>query len=354
MYHLDNTAICRLSQASKAMNTICKDHVLWVHRMSRDWHDYAVKTKREQYLKAFKMAMTYHHSYRQSRERLGPAASQPSSSPGYNFYRQRHLTYARFTGPKKSRLDRHSVCGILSDEADAALGLVWKAAMMPLKLLGVLTYPIYWTCQRRNQALQSSPSSCLRLFVVDLTRLAERLTSFSQMHVFGTTNCFCLLLWTLDEIARCLARFAVEVVTLALASSGTGREEPGRELDQVAPDAGSGRLSFHLQLIILPWSIINGRYLFSATAYSLLECWWFKQYPVSITILSQILWTPVICSVEELSYDFASQAIGARNSVVFWVQQFLKIFTMSLQCVIGVCIYSFLILLSIGRNQMLM
>ena len=106
----------------------------------------------------------------------------------------------------------------------------------------------------------------------------------------------------------------------------------------------------HAQLILLPWSLVHNRFAYGSSAY--LEIETIKRYPIIITCLMQLVWTPVICSVEEISYEFALQNLGL-NGAVLWVHQFLKAFTLCLQCVVGVLVYAFLIIISIARHHIL-
>jgi hypothetical protein len=109
-------------------------------------------------------------------------------------------------------------------------------------------------------------------------------------------------------------------------------------------------LGSHVQLILLPWSIVNNRFAFgSISSLGSLEI--FKHYPITTTNFLQLLWTPVICSVEEISYEFALQNLNL-NGAILWVHQFLKVFTMCLQCVVAVVVYAFLILISICRHHL--
>lgn len=115
------------------------------------------------------------------------------------------------------------------------------------------------------------------------------------------------------------------------------------------------KLLFHMQLIVLPWSIIRGAYLPNLFGYDLpLPSYLIgltsaiKAYPSTMVFVLQIIWAPVVCSVEELSYEYA-QANVPLGGVFYWLHQSFRIFTLCLQSFIGILMYTMLIFLSINR-----
>jgi hypothetical protein len=80
-----------------------------------------------------------------------------------------------------------------------------------MKIFGCSLYPFHLVCGRRNVALQTSTSSCLRrnilliiVFVLDMTRVAAKFMAFDKMHVFALLQIITIVLWALDEASRVL------------------------------------------------------------------------------------------------------------------------------------------------------
>jgi hypothetical protein len=208
--HMDNTSLCRLSVANSKLHLKAKDHALWVKRMVRDWPDYSSSSIKSRKERALKMSLTYYQNSKNI-DQNAPERIQ-INSPGYLFYKQRFVAYARFVG-EKCKNNENSISGILYSEASKSTEVLLSVIAIPFKLIGFLSFPLFWICMKRNHRLQQSSPSCLRrkkhnlipVFVVDFTRLAERLQEYEKLHLFGATNLFLGFLLALDEVARALS-----------------------------------------------------------------------------------------------------------------------------------------------------
>lgn len=166
---MDVISICRISQTSSALANICLDNVLWIKKITLDWPDYSSRTYRQKFLKAhqtalrfFKNSLYLQPGFAELNDSKGCSERIRALSPGIQFYRQRYLSFKRFSLEPRRKRPWNNIETILNEERQNAFQMISRAALFPLKLAGFLTWPLHWLKLKRNQSLRLDTTSCLR------------------------------------------------------------------------------------------------------------------------------------------------------------------------------------------------
>ena len=203
---VDNQSLGRVSATTSSVYHLARDQFLWSKKLAIEYPDTSLCfSKRIE--KSHTISMAFYENFQTS---LGKNLASPFpvkvESPAYALFRIRYINNARCQGARKRyHATADSIHSILRQEADMGMESIATFLCLPFKAIGYSTIPVHYLCQNRNLSLQNSYHSCLRLFVMDLSRLSSRFFEFKKMHIFGLVNVMCAALWILDEIARACA-----------------------------------------------------------------------------------------------------------------------------------------------------
>jgi hypothetical protein len=125
---MDTRSICRLSQTSKYFARISCDNHLWIKKVAIDWPDYSTACPQQRYLKAMNTATRFYKNYEFLHPRsvlIKQTRGMDEFSPGYHFYRQRYLSFKRFSLEPKTHLCKPTLGAILTEERNLSLGITF-------------------------------------------------------------------------------------------------------------------------------------------------------------------------------------------------------------------------------------
>ena len=195
--HSDPKTLLRWGTTSHLFHALTKDAHLWTIKFHLDWVDPNFITKKRpklDYLVLYKIR--YMSSYK---------------------------TVESFL-ERDQRLGL--IHGLLPDEFSLSLTRNFHLVMIPFKILGVATYPLYAVLFKRLRYPRIHSLACLRFFVIDLTTISSQCLTFRDIHLFGLINSLSLLLLGLDEVSRMLSLMNLGLV--AIVTMGAGRMDRAR------------------------------------------------------------------------------------------------------------------------------
>ena len=123
MRKLDNQTLCRLSQSCVKIRASSMDHWLWIGKLASDWPDYSSKSTNQRIQKASKLCANFEKNKTAQKIIATKEVDEnprTSSSPAFQFYRQRSITYAKFAGKVKMGNGIVTVSDTLLEEASLA------------------------------------------------------------------------------------------------------------------------------------------------------------------------------------------------------------------------------------------
>jgi hypothetical protein len=377
---LDPVSLNKLSQTCESWNHICgdSDSIIWKQTFEREiiardiltWEadmdiDDKMSTK-EKIIKLvndvtlLKIGIGLIQIFTQRKERVVSNSLMDSNEdlndsfiPSQKNYKLLSLkNYTNYIYSNLSPLERdvyyHGyVNHVLAKESFDSLLALPHILFTPLKILGVISYPIYNYCQKKldaNQILSNHSSSssllCLRFLLIDLTIQAKSLQSLCTYHLFAIMNIACLFVLFLDLIAALIVR--INWITLSIITGfspiwlKSGQNISSITKILIYPIQFIGVLLFlllQIQLFLLPFTIWSGISNQFNNSYQL-----FTFINPLLACLFQIFWIPIMCSIEETSY------IGMQNyitdSTPFWfVGKSFRALTVFIQCFFGVFVY---------------
>ncbi|KAI8901903.1 hypothetical protein BC833DRAFT_575495 [Globomyces pollinis-pini] len=368
---LEVKQLCRLAQTCKDMNYLCMDNIIWVRHIARDWPDYSAKTSKSRLEKASQASLRYYNNYR---PRLVDSSidnilktEHPSSryiSAGFRFYKQRYLTYRRFAGPIATKTLRTPFETILWEEMNHSINTIFFVSFIPFKIFGVISWPLHWICKKWHQSGNTSEhNSCLRVLVNDLNSLAEGSFNIAKCQYFGAFNLLACIAWVMEEIGTILALVNCMLMQLISICQPIQVHNRHNSIKELAARYALYSINFtlvaimilyHIQIIIFPWTMLHyfpnyfPNYLLIVTK-SITFGHWIGQNSRLSYFLVQLLWSPIICAVEEISFEYVKSQQLSESSVIMWAHQFLRLFTMCLQFFLGLLMYICLLILAITR-----
>ncbi|RKO94674.1 hypothetical protein BDK51DRAFT_42297 [Blyttiomyces helicus] len=335
MEHLDARSILRLGRTSRQWNLRSHSEHLWWTRNRVDW-------------------------------RFVVGNPSPSGTER-KLYRSRFLALnGRGTGSIERQIQRGYALLVLAM-------CIHTAIFTPFKVLGLLTWPIHVICEAYIRSSVPSSSACIRLMAIDLAFAARKQMSLQGLHKFFFFNISCVVLIILDQTVLLLQWLNRALISLATFTFGMSINEIPSVQYMILLTwqlfSVPIMILVQLQIIVLPWSIVNRTTLLGhsfSIPTSVADIGQFmgvgmvlpKLYvPYLTTALLQLAYMPILCSIEETSFIFARQAAG--NPVTL-IKSIMLAISATTQCVAGLFSYvSFLFLVAVlevfrkvaGKNQ---
>ncbi|KAI8922707.1 hypothetical protein BC831DRAFT_474788 [Entophlyctis helioformis] len=364
---MDARAICRTSQTCRKLNKIALDNHLWFTKFRQDW---------PMSVGSASFASSY-------------AYNQPSivTRSYHTLYKIRWFTSPRRAIPPtfEERMARYGYFGcVVWEEFCSAVYRVYHLVFLPLKVAGLATWPVHWFCTTRLSSPASPALACLRYCIIDLSVHARSYINFADLHIFFVLNMISLLLLILDELSYGIAGLNCCIVFVA---SGF---QPARWLPRIHQNLRGpmhvlicgwqflvvpALLLFHLQLVFLPWSYANdvsihfvvtgeATQVKNTAVFVVLQAWSSRlmldrlmsfaiaMYPTTTVLVMQILWAPVVCTVEEIAFQYARTCVGEVMGPLLAAQHFIRMFTLCFQCCFGIMVYCMLLSVSLCNHGM--
>jgi hypothetical protein len=102
-----------------------------------------------------------------------------------------------------------------------------------------------------------------------------------------------------------------------------------------------GRYSDNFSTLTIPWASIISSLLNSVITTD----------PVKLTVILQVMWTPVICAVQELSWHYSRNKFGNQNNMLMSYHKYTSYVNIFLQCSLGITIYVALFVISLLNGK---
>ena len=320
LQYLDIKSLLALSQASRPLFCTCLEQQVWIGKMIHDWPE-ATKTYSQMKIKYHKNSLTFSANYNKDR-------GLSRYSPAYYLYKQRWLAAQR----PKPRAFRSKSEEIIFQEAENAAILCWQLIVIPFSILGYMVLPIQAFIRYRLGLQTVGQGSNLVLVIKDLSHLTERAKAGKKMHLVGVLCVLNTVLLSQNEVARLLSLINLYCMQFASGHLFFSDSDAGRFYR-----SGWKILSLplitaiHAQILLIPW--------FLANIYQLTSIY---------KILLYVFWLPIVSSFEEISYDLA---LVHLDSSLQWLLIFFKVFTLTLQTLLGLLFYTCFLLMSVLANS---
>ena len=211
--------------------------------------------------------------------------------------------------------------------------------------------------------------------MIDLTLLARKCFTFKDAHVFFIINMMCIFLLLLDEIAMCLSYInwaSLFIVTFGgvggLYSIDSVSDRFKYFLNLWSLITFPCLVAVQIQLILIPWSLLTGDSLlslvfskplftfdvppftyFTTHSFYLLLQSLVMNYPTTSLIIGELIWIPIMCSVEESTYYYSSPLLrnGTFVSPFAFIGFFIRTLTFLTQCLFGAFAYFMFLILAV-------
>lgn len=144
LQYFDLVSLLRLSMTCKHLRAVCMQDTLWLLKLSREWPDHSSKTVHQ---KKTRLIQTSSRVYKS----LNVNGNLSHLSPGYVLYRQRYISYLKYTHRERSQ--PVTLQTILRTECTNALRFYWNVLIIPPKICGFLTLPVFFMCKYRTSTI---------------------------------------------------------------------------------------------------------------------------------------------------------------------------------------------------------
>ncbi|KAL2919183.1 hypothetical protein HK105_201458 [Polyrhizophydium stewartii] len=297
------------------MNAIAQDNSLWRARFLQDWK-----------LRTIDLSMSA--TPWSSDTAPDTCGENRSRSGGCNDYRSLYKI-RWFTSPRRREM------------------LSFEERALREGFFGAVVWDDFYEAMQRCYHLLVTPLKLVDS-LVDLVQEARLCFNFHDMQVFCLLNMTSLVVLFMHELAIAIARFADRT-----------------------------RILFHIQLVLIPWSLVNDRSLHhlltgaplrinETLLFEILSgcCAWLRLdlvlthvrqlSPLVSTLTLQILWAPVVCTVEELVFQYTKEELRGMDGPLMAAHNFIRVFTLCFQCCFGAAAYAGLVAVwTIQRRRLL-
>jgi F-box-like len=139
----DTRSLLRLSQTCRHLHAQTSHESVWISLLKAEWPEYST-----------------HPSLTNLRTQIIGCGSWQSRT-AYHIYQLRWITL----GCSVNYTHGETLHDIMVAEMRSAIGSVYHITMLPVKVMGVLSMPLYWACRGQAQTRNSPSLACLRCIV---------------------------------------------------------------------------------------------------------------------------------------------------------------------------------------------